>query len=140
MPTAVVNAAASAEAQGRTTVFVGRGAIAEAVLVVADTVMSEVDGEEGRLIVRGHVLEELVASRGFEGVAQRTDGVGEHVVEHSSTTVAGRTTPLATVAAMSLVLVDVADGVATLTLNNPEERNTLTAPMVAEIIGGTIKL
>ncbi|MEI8239116.1 MAG: enoyl-CoA hydratase [Actinomycetota bacterium] len=35
---------------------------------------------------------------------------------------------------MSLVLVDVADGVATLTLNNPEERNTLTAPMVAEII------
>ena len=36
---------------------------------------------------------------------------------------------------MSLVLVDVADGVATLTLNNPAERNTLTAAMVAEIIG-----
>ena len=35
---------------------------------------------------------------------------------------------------MSLVLVDVADGVATLTLNNPAERNTLTAPMVEEII------
>ena len=35
---------------------------------------------------------------------------------------------------MSLVLVDVADGVATLTLNNPAERNTLTAPMVAEIV------
>ena len=35
---------------------------------------------------------------------------------------------------MSLVLVDVADGVATLTLNNPQERNTLTAPMVAEIV------
>ncbi|MDO9175657.1 MAG: enoyl-CoA hydratase-related protein, partial [Actinomycetota bacterium] len=35
---------------------------------------------------------------------------------------------------MSLVLVSVADGVATLTLNNPAERNTLTAPMVAEII------
>ena len=35
---------------------------------------------------------------------------------------------------MSLVLVDVADGVATLTLNNPAERNTLTAPMVAEIL------
>ena len=34
---------------------------------------------------------------------------------------------------MSLVLVSVTDGVATLTLNNPEERNTLTAPMVAEI-------
>lgn len=35
---------------------------------------------------------------------------------------------------MSLVLLDVADGVATLTLNNPDERNTLTAPMVAEIV------
>jgi enoyl-CoA hydratase len=36
--------------------------------------------------------------------------------------------------AMSLVLTDVRDGVGTLTLNNPDERNTLTAPMVAEII------
>jgi enoyl-CoA hydratase len=35
---------------------------------------------------------------------------------------------------MSLVLLDVADGVATLTLNNPDERNTLTAPMVQEIV------
>jgi enoyl-CoA hydratase len=35
---------------------------------------------------------------------------------------------------MSLVLVDVADGVATLTLNNPDERNTLTGPMVEEIV------
>ena len=35
---------------------------------------------------------------------------------------------------MSLVLTDIADGVATLTLNNPDERNTLTAPMVTEII------
>ena len=35
---------------------------------------------------------------------------------------------------MTLVLTDVADGVATLTLNNPDERNTLTAPMVAEIV------
>jgi len=31
------------------------------------------------------------------------------------------------------VLTDVRDGVATLTLNNPDERNTLTAPMVEEI-------
>ncbi|UYN97404.1 MAG: citrate synthase/methylcitrate synthase [Enhydrobacter sp.] len=38
-------------------------------VVVADTVMSEVDGEEGRLVVRGHALEELIATRGFEGVA-----------------------------------------------------------------------
>ena len=35
---------------------------------------------------------------------------------------------------MTLVLVDVADRVATITLNNPAERNTLTRPMVAEII------
>ena len=35
---------------------------------------------------------------------------------------------------MSLVEVTTSDRVATLTLNNPGERNTLTAPMVAEII------
>jgi enoyl-CoA hydratase len=35
---------------------------------------------------------------------------------------------------MALVLTSVADGVGTLTLNNPDARNTLTAPMVAEII------
>jgi enoyl-CoA hydratase len=35
---------------------------------------------------------------------------------------------------MSLVIVDKSDGVATLTLNNPTERNTLTAPMVADIL------
>ena len=38
-------------------------------VVVADTAMSEVDGEAGRLIVRGHAIEELTAARGFEGVA-----------------------------------------------------------------------
>src|SRR4051794_10037928 len=35
---------------------------------------------------------------------------------------------------MNLVLVEVGDGVATLTLNNPDERNTLTGPMVGEIV------
>lgn len=35
---------------------------------------------------------------------------------------------------MALVLTGVADGVATLTLNRPDERNTLTAPMVEEIV------
>ena len=35
---------------------------------------------------------------------------------------------------MPLVLTDVSDRVATLTLNNPDERNTLTAPMVEEIV------
>lgn len=34
---------------------------------------------------------------------------------------------------MALVRTDVRDGVATLTLDHPEERNTLTAPMVADI-------
>ena len=35
---------------------------------------------------------------------------------------------------MSLVIVSVTQGVATLTLNNPEARNTLTAPMVDDIV------
>ena len=35
---------------------------------------------------------------------------------------------------MVLVLLEIADGVATLTLNNPDERNTMTAPMVTEIV------
>ncbi len=35
---------------------------------------------------------------------------------------------------MALVTTELRDGVATLTLNNPDERNTLTAPMVAEIV------
>ncbi len=35
--------------------------------------------------------------------------------------------------ASALVLLDVTDKVATLTLNNPDERNTLTAPMVEQI-------
>lgn len=35
---------------------------------------------------------------------------------------------------MELILVDVTDGIATLTLNRPEERNALTAPMVAEVM------
>jgi len=39
----------------------------------------------------------------------------------------------ATVSLMSLVVVARSEGVATLTLNNPGERNTLTAAMVEEI-------
>ena len=35
---------------------------------------------------------------------------------------------------MALVLTEIADGVGTLMLNNPDERNTLTAPMVDEIV------
>ncbi len=35
---------------------------------------------------------------------------------------------------MSLLLVDITDGVATLTLNNPTERNSLTQPLVDEIV------
>jgi len=81
------------------------------------------------------LLERLPFEEGcLERIAQRTDGIGEDVIEHADVTVAGDMTYLSTVVPMSLVLVDVADGVATLTLNNPAERNTLTAPMVAEII------
>ena len=39
-----------------------------------------------------------------------------------------------------MVLTDVREGVATLTLNNPEERNTLTAEMVTEIIAAMDEL
>jgi hypothetical protein len=35
---------------------------------------------------------------------------------------------------MALVQTSIRNGVATLTLDNPSERNTLTAPMVAEIL------
>ena len=35
---------------------------------------------------------------------------------------------------MPLVLTDITDGVARLTLNNPDERNTMTAPMVEAIV------
>ena len=35
---------------------------------------------------------------------------------------------------MALVLTDIRDGVALLTLNNPDERNTMTSPMVDEIV------
>ena len=45
-------------------------------VIVADTVMSEVDGEEGRLVVRGHAVEELVETRGYEGVAALLQGGG----------------------------------------------------------------
>ncbi|NBS36831.1 MAG: enoyl-CoA hydratase, partial [Actinobacteria bacterium] len=36
---------------------------------------------------------------------------------------------------MAMVLYDVREGIATLTLNNPSERNSMTAEMVAEIVG-----
>jgi enoyl-CoA hydratase len=35
---------------------------------------------------------------------------------------------------MAMVLYDVSDGIATLTLNNPQERNSMTAEMVTEIV------
>jgi citrate synthase len=46
-------------------------------VIVADTVMSEVDGEAGRLVVRGQTIEALVTTRGYEGVAALLwDGYG----------------------------------------------------------------
>ena len=38
-------------------------------VIAADTVLSHVDGEAGRLIIRGHDLEDLVARFGFEDAA-----------------------------------------------------------------------
>ena len=35
---------------------------------------------------------------------------------------------------MAMVIYEVSDGIATLTLNNPQERNSMTADMVAEIV------
>ena len=35
---------------------------------------------------------------------------------------------------MAMVLYDVSDGIASLTLNNPQERNSMTADMVSEIV------
>src|SRR5260370_2090874 len=40
-------------------------------VVVAQTVRSEVDGEAGRLIVRGHPIEELAGNVPFEEVARQ---------------------------------------------------------------------
>jgi citrate synthase len=37
-------------------------------VIVAETVLSEVDGEHGRLIIRGHLVEEIAAKRTFESV------------------------------------------------------------------------
>lgn len=42
--------------------------------------------------------------------------------------------PICQTAEMSLVLTEINDGVARLTLNNPDERNTMTAPMVEAIV------
>ena len=71
-------------------------------------------------------LERLALQEGIaKSVAQRTDRIGKHMVQHR---------PQRYSWAMSLVSLEVTNGVATLTLNHPEERNTLTAPMVAEIV------
>ncbi|WP_119420780.1 citrate synthase [Desertibaculum subflavum] len=47
-------------------------------VIAAETTLSHVDGEGGRLIVRGIELRDLVAARGFEGVAALLwEGLGE---------------------------------------------------------------
>jgi len=38
-------------------------------VVVADTLLSDVDGERGRLVIRGHDVEELARSVDFEALA-----------------------------------------------------------------------
>ena len=37
-------------------------------VVVAETVLSEVDGDQGRLVIRGHLVEEIAGKWGFESV------------------------------------------------------------------------
>jgi citrate synthase len=37
-------------------------------VIVAETVLSEVNGEQGRLVIRGHPVEEIAGSRSFEAV------------------------------------------------------------------------
>ncbi|MEY2415360.1 MAG: enoyl-CoA hydratase [Ilumatobacteraceae bacterium] len=76
-------------------------------------------------------VERLTLEKGsLEGVSERADRIGEHMVEHQPLTLPCQNYGVA----MSLVDVSHADGVATLTLNNPAERNTLTMAMVEEIV------
>ena len=89
--------------------------------------------------------------RGLEGLPQRADGVGEDVVEHErGEATAGRRQAdrchrppswrgLAD-SAHGLVQLDILDRVATLTLDNPGERNTMTAPMVEEIVAAVDRI
>jgi len=37
-------------------------------VIVAETVLSDVNGEQGRLVIRGHLVEEIAGSRSFEAV------------------------------------------------------------------------
>ena len=71
--------------------------------------------------------------RSLERVAQGADGIGEHMVEHRRR-YGGLDGGANRLAMALLVIVDAAEGVGTLTLDNPWERNTLTGPMVAEIV------
>lgn len=61
-------------------------------------------------------------------VAERFRTVGPHPTE------AVRPPTVWQTADMTLVLTEIEDGVALLTLNNPDERNTMTSPMVDEIV------
>jgi len=45
-------------------------------VVVADTEISEVDGERGRLVIAGADVEQLAASTGFEGAARAVLAAG----------------------------------------------------------------
>lgn len=76
-------------------------------------------------------VERLTLEKGrLERVTERADRVSEHMVEHQPLTLPCQNYGVA----MSLVVVSQAAGVATLTLNNPAERNTLTMAMVEEIV------
>ena len=78
-------------------------------IVVADTAMSEVDGEAGRLIVRGHAIEELTATRGFEGVAALlwegyAEGGGDEAAVQRSLAASTSNAPVASPISRSLAI------------------------------------
>ena len=91
------------------------------------------------------LLERLaLEERRFERLAECTDRIGEHMIEHRGRRLQAppdrrpppdwQSTFVRLERVMALVLTEIADGVGTLILNNPDERNTLTAPMVDEIV------
>jgi citrate synthase len=76
-------------------------------VVAADTVLSEVDGQAGRLIIRGHSLDELAGRATFEEVTQLLwDGFFDLPRDLTSALGAARTEVFAEVAALDTGLLD----------------------------------
>ena len=63
-------------------------------VVVADTALSEVDGERGRLVIAGHDVEAIAGQRSFEELCAlmnraRRSGVGYHLFQRGGFVVEG---------------------------------------------------